>query len=61
MSEYVGRQWVCSCGWKGDREDAYDHADHECREDRPQVGPRYTPDRYSAGEQATIIDGGKND
>ena len=54
MSAYVGRQWVCSCGWKGDRNDAYDHAEHDCREEWPQVGPRYNPDRYREGEQADL-------
>ena len=56
MSEYAGRVWVCSCGWKGDLEEAYEHAGYECPEDWPQVGPLYKDDRYSAGEQATLID-----
>ena len=54
QSEYVGRKWVCSCGWKGAREAAYEHAEHDCREDAPSVGPRYRPDRMEEGRQVTL-------
>jgi len=53
-SEYVGRRWTCSCGWKGAESDALDHAMNDCREDHPQVGPRYYPDPHREGKQAGL-------
>jgi len=60
MSEYTGRSWECSCGWKGAESKAYDHA-KGCDHEHPQVGPRYRPDRVTEGEQMRLVENEETD